>query len=240
MQTSNDKGYLAEVAVALHAARLGIPALLPWSGHARYDLVFDVRGALLRVQCKWARLERGGSVISVRCGGSRHAPRGYVRSTYASDEFDLLGIYCRELDRCYLLPIELVSGKHQVQLRLRPPGNGQRSGVILAEQYQFDGAIAQLGERSAGSRKVAGSNPASSTSSAAGGELSPLPSWAAEADVDTAVISAHELRERFGYWMDRAAAGGDIVVTRRGRKQVRLVSAAQAVQEDRSLTTLPV
>jgi prevent-host-death family protein len=40
------------------------------------------------------------------------------------------------------------------------------------------------------------------------------------------VIGAHELRERFGYWMERAAAGEPVMVTRHGRPYVTIGSAA--------------
>jgi hypothetical protein len=163
VQTGNEKGDIAEAALTFRAARLGLPVLRPWSGHARYDLAFDLSGRLFRVQCKWGRLDRGGSVVCVKCGGSRYGPRGQVRTTYGEDEFELFGIYCGELDRCFLLPIQLAAGKHEVQLRLTPARNRQSAGVILASDYEFDGAIAQLGERSAGSRKVGGSSPPSST-----------------------------------------------------------------------------
>jgi prevent-host-death family protein len=36
------------------------------------------------------------------------------------------------------------------------------------------------------------------------------------------VIGAHEFRERFGYWMDRAAAGDELIVTRRGKPIVHV------------------
>jgi len=36
------------------------------------------------------------------------------------------------------------------------------------------------------------------------------------------VIGTHEFRERFGWYMERAAAGEEIHVTRRGRPHVRL------------------
>jgi prevent-host-death family protein len=205
--SNNDKGDIAEAALTFRATGLGIRVLRPWSGHARYDLVFDVGGRLLRVQCKWGRLDCADSVICIRCGSSRHAPTGYVRTTYGEDEVDLFGIYCGALDRCYLLPSQLVAGKHHVQLRLTRPRNSQRAGVILAGDYEFHGAIAQLGERSAGSRKVAGSNPASSTS---------------PSDPEI-LVTAHELREKFGYWMQRASAGANIVVTRRGKRLLRLM-----------------
>jgi hypothetical protein len=50
-----------------------------------------------------------------------------------------------------------------MSLRLAPARNNQELLVHWATNYRL-GAIAQLGERSAGSRKVGGSNPPSSTS----------------------------------------------------------------------------
>jgi prevent-host-death family protein len=36
------------------------------------------------------------------------------------------------------------------------------------------------------------------------------------------VVGAHEAGQRFGYWAERAAAGEEILVTRRGRPHLRL------------------
>src|SRR3989442_982451 len=96
--------------IAMAATRLGIPVLKPLSERGRYDLVFDLGCRLARVQCRWGRLERGGDVISVRVGGSRFTPRGYVLSSYTADEIDVLAVYCGELDRCFLLPSEMIVG----------------------------------------------------------------------------------------------------------------------------------
>jgi prevent-host-death family protein len=38
-----------------------------------------------------------------------------------------------------------------------------------------------------------------------------------------AEVGAHEFRNRFGWYMERAAAGEEIRVTRRGRPYVRLL-----------------
>jgi prevent-host-death family protein len=35
-------------------------------------------------------------------------------------------------------------------------------------------------------------------------------------------VGAHLFRNHFGYWMERAAAGDDILITRRGRRYARL------------------
>ena len=57
--------------------------------------------------------------------------------------------------------------------------------------------------------EVRGSSPLSSTpqSDGDGGEIT---------------VGAHQFRNHFGYWMERAAAGEEILITRRGRRYARL------------------
>ena len=101
---SNAKGSVAELEIAAAAVRLGVPVLKPLTERGRYDLVFEIGRRLLRVQCKWAGLAEDRSTIKVRMGGSRCTPNGYVLSSYAVDEIDLLAAYCGELDRCSCCP----------------------------------------------------------------------------------------------------------------------------------------
>jgi hypothetical protein len=73
-----------------------------------------------------------------------------------------------ELDRFYFLPFERFPGQRNIQLRLATTRNNQQRGINWAEAYEFGatlaqfGAVAQLGERLAGSQKAAGSSPAGS------------------------------------------------------------------------------
>jgi hypothetical protein len=69
------------------------------------------------------------------------------------------------------LPVARFPGKRNIQLRLAPPRNNQVAGINWASEFRIRGynraskrcgAIAQLGERLAGSQKVAGSSPAGS------------------------------------------------------------------------------
>jgi hypothetical protein len=75
----------------------------------------------------------------------------------------LFGVYCGELDRCFLLPAAVAAGKYQIHLRLRPPRNRQQACITLADDFDFEGAVAQLEERLAGSEEARGSSPLSST-----------------------------------------------------------------------------
>lgn len=211
----NQKGAIAEAVIAAEAIKLGIRVLRPAIEHQPYDLGFELGGRLLRVQCKWAR--RDESVVVVRTTRCRTTKRGFVRSTYGSGEIDALAAYCHDLDRCYLLPASLALDRHAVLLRLRPPRNGQRAAINWAADYEL-GAVAQSEERLHGMQEAGGSSPPSSTSSdSADGSLQ---------------VGAHEFRNRFGWYMERAAAGERFLVSRRGKPYVRLIPALETLPLD--------
>jgi prevent-host-death family protein len=203
--TNNQKGAIAEAAIAAEAIKLGIDVLKPIAEHGRYDLAFDLGSEFLRVQCKWGGVTEGA--ISIRTIGCYHSPtRGYVKTTYSRREIDAIAVYSGETDRCYLLPISLFEHQTQINLRIADAKNNQRAALNWAADYEL-GAIAQLAERLRGTQEVAGSNPASSIS-APGGETT---------------VGAHEFRNRFGWFMERASRGERFLVTRRNKPFARLL-----------------
>ncbi len=209
MDNPNHKGNVAELAIATEAARLGLSVLKPLTEHERFDLVLEIGGRFHRVQCKWGKRCEGG--IEVRLRSSYHSPtRGYVIATYNETEVDLVAVYCGDLDRSYLLPARLFAGRSMVFLRVEPTRNNQRAALNWARQYEFRGAVAQLAERSDGIRKVRGSIPLSSTSL----EESANPS--------AEEVGAHLFRNHFGHYMERAAAGSEILIRRHGKPYARL------------------
>lgn len=202
----NHKGNVAELAFAAEAARLGLEVHLPMTEHGRADLVLGIAGRLLRAQCKWANCK--GDVISINLATSRRSANGYIRTTYTAEEIDAIGAYCDELRRCFLIPIEIAEGKSAMHLRLAPARNGQRAGLNWAEQYDL-GAVAQLAERRRGTAEVRGSNP-----------LSSIPEAADKASTEE--VGAHQFRNHFGFYLERAAGGTEIMISRRGRPHARL------------------
>jgi PD-(D/E)XK endonuclease len=160
--TTNQKGAIAETRITAAAVELGIEVYRPVAEGGRFDLIFAFSDAsLARVQCKWAR--KLGEIVEVRARSCRRTGDGFLYRSYTRDEIDAIAAYCAETDRCYYLEASLVEGRKAINLRLSPTRNNQAAGVNWAADYEL-GAIAQLGERSAGSRKVGGSNPPSSTS----------------------------------------------------------------------------
>ena len=186
--TSDQKGAVAELAIANEAARCGIGVLRPLTDGHPYDLIFEV--------------------AAVRC--RRIAGGGVSRTTYSTDEVDDVAAYCAELDRCFAVPITKFGESGGLYLRLSEPRNGQKAGLHFADEHRI-GAIAQLEERSAGSRQVGGSSPPSSTPS--------------EGTDSATAVGAHEFRNRFGWYMERAAAGEELLVTHRGRPRIRVAPA---------------
>ena len=138
-----------------HATQLGVDVYKPVAEGGRCDLIFDWRRRLWRIQCKWAT--RYDDVVIVRCYSARRTREGLRRRLYTADEIVAFAAYCAELDRCFFLPFERFGGRANIQLRLRAARNNQRLRVNWADEFDFAatlrqrGAVAQLGERRAGS-----------------------------------------------------------------------------------------
>lgn len=166
--TTDQNGAIAEAAIVLASMRSGFAVYRPVGEGGRSDLILDVGGRLLRVQCKSAM--KSGDVVHIHCYSTRRTIRGMVNRPYTAAEVDAIVGYCAELDRCYFIPIELVDGRRLIQLRLAATRNNQKLRIRWAREYEFErlhfpspGAVAQLGERCDGIAEAAGSSPAGST-----------------------------------------------------------------------------
>jgi len=140
--TTDQKGAIAEAAIACAAIKLGVGVFKPLSDGERYDLILDLRPQLVRVQCKTA--VRRGSVLAIPCYSTRRSPRGFLKRSYSSAEIDAIAAYCADLDRCFFIPFDEIPGRMCLQLRLSAARNGQRSGVNWADDFAFDGRLRAL------------------------------------------------------------------------------------------------
>ena len=212
MLTTDQKGNIAELEVAAAASKLGIVVFRPMGEGSRYDLIFDLGTRLLRVQCKWTR--RHDEIVLLRCLSSRRTATGLRSRLYTAEEIDAFAAYCPDVDRCYLVPIERVGDQRQLHLRLGDPRNGQRGGIVWARDFEFStvdwralGAVAQMA-------RAFGWQP-----KGRGFESPQLHSPGRPA----ATVGAHEFRNHFGYYFERASRGEELAITRRGRPYARLV-----------------
>jgi len=139
--TTNQRGAVAEAEIVAAALKLGIGVFS--SVHdERYDLIFDLRPILLRVQCKMALL--GNDVVVIRCYSSRRSATGLLKRVYTRGEIDAIAAYAVEIDRAFLIPISRIDGRSHIQLRLHPPRNNQTIGVNQADDFDFAATLRQL------------------------------------------------------------------------------------------------
>jgi PD-(D/E)XK endonuclease len=137
-RTTVRKGQITETKILARLTELGYDCLIPWGNDRRYDLAIDNDRQLLRIQCKTGRLNEKKGIIEFNTAITYHA-RGdsgsHVRKGYIG-QADYFGVYCPELDRLYLVPIE-ATPRGIASLRVRPSKNGQVKGVLLAENYEL-------------------------------------------------------------------------------------------------------
>jgi PD-(D/E)XK endonuclease len=143
MMTTDQKGGVAELAIALAAVRLGVDVYRPVVEGERYDLIFGFGSKLVRVECKWATLE--GDVIVIRCYSSRRGRDGFLKRRYEPGEIDAFAAYCPANDTCYFLPYDLFARRTHISLRLNPTRNHQSAGVNWASSYEFEATLEPSG-----------------------------------------------------------------------------------------------
>lgn len=141
MLTTDQKGAIAEEAIAFAAIKFGVPVLRPMTDE-RYDLVLDLGDRFFRVQSKWAVCK--GEVVFIRCRRCRRGPEGFIDRGYQRGEIEAIAAYCAELDETYLLPLEMSVGRATVQLRRSPTRNNQRAGIHWAREYEFGATLGRL------------------------------------------------------------------------------------------------
>jgi PD-(D/E)XK endonuclease len=136
---------------------LGIEVYRPVAEGGRFDLIFAFADAsLARAQCTWAPLIK--NTVAIRAYSACRGCEGMRYRSYTASEIDAIAAYCPDAEGCYYVPVERVVGRRVLHLRTMPTRNNQVDRVNYAVEDEL-GAIAQLGERVAGSHEVGGSSP---------------------------------------------------------------------------------
>jgi hypothetical protein len=140
--STDQKGAIAELAIAHRAAAVGVGVFKPLTDGERCDLIFNLHPRLVRVQCKWAPLD--GQTVIVRCCSNRRARDGLRRRTYDASEIDAIVAYCQEIDRCFLVSADRFDGHVQLVLRLEPSRNSQVIGINWADDFDLEATLRSL------------------------------------------------------------------------------------------------
>jgi hypothetical protein len=131
MANTKSIGEISEAIVMAEFLKAGFPILLPFGDNRRYDMVVDVSGSFLRVQCKTASVHRGGAIIRFNARSTNPPERSCLTSY--RNQADLFAVYAPHTKQVYVLPVD-ECGEVGVWLRLTPAKNNQHLKVRLAEE----------------------------------------------------------------------------------------------------------
>jgi hypothetical protein len=135
MRNTSLTGEVSRTQVMAALALQGKMVLVPLADYHRYDLAIDEGDRFLRVQCKTGRLIKGAIVFNPCSIDSRSKKGCCIRKGYAG-QVELFGVYCPELRKCYLVPVEQ-AGTNACYLRVYPPKNGQKTRLHWAADYEI-------------------------------------------------------------------------------------------------------
>lgn len=112
----------------------GKTILTPFTENCRYDLVFEDENGFHKVQCKTGKLVNGS--ITFRCASVYKVKGITISRSYTKQEIDFYGVYCPQVDRCYLVPVE-DAGKFMMKLRydLPLPNRNGHQHLRWASEY---------------------------------------------------------------------------------------------------------
>lgn len=124
-------GEKTEASILNHFIQKGVPVSIPWGNNQRYDFIIDLEGKLLKAQCKTGTYKNG--VVSFAASSKAG---GKARKAYQG-QIDCFLVYCEVLNKFYMVPIEGISNKNAMSLRIDPLKKfGPKSTINWAKDYE--------------------------------------------------------------------------------------------------------
>ena len=130
--TTNQKGLITEMEVALYFIKLGYNISQPLNQDSRYDFILDTGKQLLRIQVKTAHLSlKTENSINFKCRSitGRGATQGIKSSLYSQEDIDYFATYWD--NKVYLIPVNECSAEKTLHL----DKSKIRSNFTYAEDY---------------------------------------------------------------------------------------------------------
>lgn len=147
-KTTQQRGLSTHLAVAQRLVEIGYEVLQPLDPSLPYDLAFVSMAknegcrselpVLMRVQCKTARLSPDEAYIAFNgyINGGRVEENRRVRKGYWG-EAEWFGVYCAEIGKVYLVPVQAFTNGAEIRLRLKKTKNNQETRVTWAKDYEI-------------------------------------------------------------------------------------------------------
>jgi hypothetical protein len=135
---TKDKGDLGVAMVICDLVCQGIYVYVPLSEHQPSDLIAMRRdGKMARVQVKYRSLERNG-VVKIDFRNTYADRKGHHKKLADRSQFDCYAVYCPDNRKIYYVRIDDIPEANLIGIALRvvPPKNNQRKGVLLASEFE--------------------------------------------------------------------------------------------------------
>lgn len=134
-------GDVNELKCILAFEERGYYTSIPFSGSCRYDVVADINGKLIKVQCKSSHFYKGDETcIEFDATRSTTNTQKTTRYQYTKEEIDYFYTHFNGYD--FLIPVEETSTAKI--LRLLPPKNNQIEQVNIASDYLLDNVLESI------------------------------------------------------------------------------------------------
>lgn len=129
------KGNITEIETILAFMKLGYNVLTPYGDCERYDLVADVNGKFLKIQCKTSSPQDDEGIAYRFSCRSTHKVNGQMKmAKYQEGEIDYFATCIN--GKCYLIP-QKECGSDKI-LRFAPPKNNNTRGINFAKDYEIE------------------------------------------------------------------------------------------------------
>lgn len=142
MDITQQKGKITELHCIMDFTQLGIRTLLPVDDSSKYDVVADLNGKFIRIQCKTASWSKDTSQekIAFEISTSRQTTNtiSTTRYKYKKEEIDFF--YTWFNGQGYLVSIEEANGL-SFRWRYEYPNTGQKQRIHLAQNYKIEEVI---------------------------------------------------------------------------------------------------
>ena len=145
IEITQQKGTLTELHCILDLTELGIRTLTPTDEASKYDVVADLNGKFIRIQCKtstWVTDTKEPQVafyISTSCITTN--TKQTIRHLYSKNDIDYFYTYFQ--NQGYLVSINEANGA-TFRWRYEYPSSGQKQNIHIADEYKIERVIKTL------------------------------------------------------------------------------------------------
>lgn len=145
IEETQKKGTLTELHCILDLTELGIRTLTPTDESSKYDVVADINGKFIRIQCKTSRWVLDTSTPETAFCIDTYSQTTNTKSTtkhiYSANDIDYFYTYFK--GQGYLVSINEANGK-TFRWRYEYPATGQKTGIHIANNYKIEEVINSL------------------------------------------------------------------------------------------------